>query len=104
MVREAGIMKLLEGAAEEYEKRHNEIWPELVRDIKEHGAKNYSIFLNKQTNELFSYLEIEDEELWKKRAGSDITKKWWDYMADLMEVNNDKSPVFIPIREVFHLK
>ena len=103
MIREAGIMKLRPGMAEEYEKRHNEIWYELVQDIKEHGAKNYSIFLNKETNELFSYLEIENEELWQQRSGSEITKKWWDYMADLMEVNPDNSPVFIPIREVFHL-
>lgn len=103
MVREAGIMKLRDGVAEEYEKRHNEIWPELVEVIKNHGGKNYSIFLNKETNELFSYLEIEDLELWEKRAGNDVTKKWWDYMADLMEVNPDNSPVFLPMEEVFHL-
>lgn len=103
MIRDAGIMKLRDGAAAEYEKRHNEIWQELVDDIKSHGAKNYSIFLNKDTNELFSYLEIDDPVLWEKRAGSEITKKWWDYMADLMEVNPDNSPCFIPIREVFHL-
>ena len=103
MIRDAGIMKLREGAAEEYEKRHNEIWPELVESIKNHGAKNYSIYLNKETNELFSYLEIEDPKVWEQRAGSEITKKWWDYMADLMEVNPDNSPVFIPMKEVFHL-
>lgn len=103
MIREAGIMKLREGAAEEYEKRHNEIWPELVESIKNHGAKNYSIYFNKETNELFSYLEIEDPKVWEQRAGSEITKKWWDYMADLMEVNPDNSPVFIPMKEVFHL-
>ena len=47
-MRSAGIMKLYPGAAKEYEKRHNEIWPELVESIKSHGAKNYSIFLNKE--------------------------------------------------------
>ena len=103
MISDAGIMKLREGAAEEYEKRHNEIWPELVESIKNHGANNYSIYLNKETNELFSYLEIEDPKVWEQRAGSEITKKWWDYMADLMEVNPDNSPVFIPMKEVFHL-
>ena len=62
MIREAGIMKLLEGTVEEYKKRHDEIWPDLVEEIKEHGAKNYSIYFNEETNELFSYLEIEDAE------------------------------------------
>jgi len=105
MVRDAGIMKLKDGAAEEYERRHNEIWPELVESIKGYGARNYSIFLNKETNELFSYLEVEDAELWASRSRDidEITKKWWDYMADLMEVNPDNSPIFISMREVFHL-
>ena len=103
MYREAGIMKIYPGMEAEYEKRHNEIWPELVKNIKEHGASNYSIFLNKATGELFSYLEAEDEEKWKNRGGDELTKKWWDYMADIMETNPDNSPVFIPIDEVFHL-
>ena len=103
MYREAGIMKIYPGMEAEYEKRHNEIWPELVANIKKHGASNYSIFLNKATGELFSYLEAEDEAAWKSRGGDELTKKWWDYMADIMETNPDNSPVFIPIDEVFHL-
>ena len=103
MYREAGIMKIYPGMEAEYEKRHNEIWPELVANIKAHGASNYSIFLNKATGELFSYLEAEDEAMWKKRGADELTKKWWDYMADIMETNPDNSPVFIPIDEVFHL-
>ena len=103
MIREAGIMKIYEGMAEEYERRHNALWPEMIEDIRSHGGKNYSIFLNRATNELFSYLEIEDPEVWNARAGAEITKKWWDYMADIMETNPDHSPVFIPLTEVFHL-
>ena len=66
MIREAGIMKIHEGMAEEYERRHAALWPEMIEDIKNHGGRNYSIFLNKETNELFSYLEIEDPEVWKR--------------------------------------
>ena len=103
MVRSAGIMKVYKGKEDEYIKRHNEIWPELVKSMKEHGGSNYSIFLNRETGELFSYLEIESEEIWNKREGDALTRKWWDYMADLMETNPDNSPVFIPIEEAFHL-
>lgn len=103
MVREAGIMFLKNGAVEEYKKRHDEIWPELVEEIKKYGGCNYSIFLNPETNQLFSYLEIEDESLWKSRDGSEITRKWWAHMADIMESNPDNSPIFIPIPEMFHL-
>ena len=106
-MRDAVIMKLKPGAAEEYEKRHSAVWPELLESIKNHGAKNYSIYLNKATNELFSYLEVDDAdaELWESRSKEidEITQKWWAYMAELMEVNPDNSPVSIPLREVFHL-
>ncbi len=37
-------MKLYPGMAAEYEKRHNELWPEMAEMIREHGGKNYSIF------------------------------------------------------------
>lgn len=103
MKREAGIMKLYKGMEEEYKKRHNEIWPELVAQIKSQGVSNYSIFLNEKTGELFSYLEVEDEVAWANRGADELTQKWWDYMADIMETNPDNSPVFIPIEEAFHM-
>ena len=48
-------------------------------------------------------LEIEDEELWAKGADTAINRKWWDFMADIMETNPDNSPVSIDLQKVFHL-
>lgn len=103
MIRKASIMKLYKGMEEEYERRHDALWPEMIESIKQDGGANYSIFLNKETGELFSYLEVLDEEKWDARGASEITKKWWAYMADIMETNPDNSPVSIPLDEVFHL-
>ncbi len=96
-------MKLFEGQAEEYEKRHNELWPEMIEMIHEHGGKNYTIFWDKETDTLFGYLEIEDEEKWSKSADTAINRKWWDFMAPVMETNPDNSPVCIDLKNVFHL-
>ena len=96
-------MKLFEGKAEEYEKRHNELWPEMIEMIHEHGGKNYTIFWDKETDTLFGYLEIEDEEKWSKSADTAINRKWWDFMAPVMETNPDNSPVCIDLKNVFHL-
>ena len=96
-------MKLFEGQAEEYEKRHNELWPEMIEMIHEHGGKNYTIFWDKETDILFGYLEIEDEEKWSKSADTAINRKWWDFMAPVMETNPDNSPVCIDLKNVFHL-
>ena len=96
-------MKLYEGQEKEYKKRHNELWPEMKEMIHEYGGKNYSIFLDKETNILYGYIEIENAELWDESANTEICKKWWAYMADIMETNHDNSPVSINLEEVFHL-
>ena len=99
----AFTMKLYEGQAAEYEKRHNMLWPEMKEMIHAHGGKNYSIFLDEKTNILYGYIEIEDEKLWAESADTPINRKWWDFMADIMETNPDNSPVSIDLKTVFHL-
>jgi L-rhamnose mutarotase len=96
-------MKLFEGCEAEYKKRHDELWPEMKEMIAEYGGRNYSIFLDKATNVLYAYLEVDDVELWNKSADTEICRKWWDYMADIMETNPDNSPVSVGLEEVFHL-
>jgi len=96
-------MQLNPGKAVEYEKRHNELWPEMADMLRAHGGKNYSIFLDPDTNVLYGYIEIEDEELWKKVADTPINRKWWDFMADIMETNPDNSPVSHDLKLMFHL-
>ena len=96
-------MQLNPGQAAEYEKRHNELWPEMIDMIHEHGGKSYSIFLDVETNILFGYIEIEDEVRWKQGADTAINRKWWDFMADIMEVNPDNSPVAKDLHLMFHL-
>lgn len=97
-------MKLYPGFEEEYERRHNELWPEMREMIHTHGGKNYSIFLDRETLTLFGYIEIENEELWAKGADTVINRKWWDFMADIMETNPDNSPVSVDLTPLFHLE
>ena len=96
-------MKLFPGMEQEYELRHNLLWDEMKDMIHEYGGSNYTIFLDKETDVLFGYLEVEDEERWDQSADTQICRKWWDYMADIMETNPDNSPVSIDLKKVFHL-
>ncbi len=89
---------------DEYKKRHNEIWPQMVKEMHKFGASNYSIFLDKDTNKLFGYVEIEDEEKWSDFAKTDINQKWWKFMAPVMETHPDNSPVSVELKEVFHME
>ena len=96
-------MKLFEGMAEEYEKRHNALWPEMRDMIREYGGRNYSIFLDRETNTLFGVLEIEDEARWAASANTAVCRRWWHFMADIMQTNPDESPVSVDLQTVFHL-
>lgn len=96
-------MKLYPGMEAEYERRHNLLWPEMKDMIHQHGGRNYTIFLDPETLILFGSIEIEDEALWNAGADTAINRKWWDYMADIMETNPDNSPVCHDLHQVFHL-
>lgn len=103
MVRKAFKMKLYDGMKDEYKKRHNMLWQEMKYMIHQYGGSNYSIYLDEETNVLYGYIELADPELWDKSADTEICRKWWDFMADIMETNPDNSPVSVDLTPVFHL-
>jgi L-rhamnose mutarotase len=103
MIRKAFLMTLKPGFREEYERRHNPIWPELQEVLKEQGVHNYSIFLDNGSERLFAYAEIESEERWQQIAETESCRRWWSYMKELMLTNEDHSPQSVALSEVFHL-
>lgn len=103
MQRLAFKMKLNPGQKEAYTKRHNELWPELKKLLKENGVSEYSIFLDEETNTLFAFQKVSGDGGSQDLASKEIVKKWWDFMADIMEVNPDNSPVSISLEEVFYM-
>jgi len=104
MIRKAFVMSVDPAFHAEYEKRHQPIWPELEAKLKEHGVHNYSIHLDAETHTLFAYAEIEDEARWASIAETEVCRRWWAYMKDIMPSNPDGSPVARNLREVFFLK
>ena len=103
MIRKAFLMRVHRDCQQEYEKRHNPIWPELEAVLREHGARNYSIFLNAASGDLFAYVEIEDQERWDRIASTEVCKKWWAHMKEIMPSHADNRPISTELREVFHL-
>ncbi|MDR1416305.1 MAG: L-rhamnose mutarotase [Prevotellaceae bacterium] len=103
MKRVAFKMKLKQGFKQEYIKRHNEVWPEIVALIKRSGISDYSIFLDEETGILFGVQKASGDVSSQGLGAEEIQQKWWDYMSDIMEVNPDNSPISIPLEEVFYL-
>jgi L-rhamnose mutarotase len=96
-------MKLKPGFAEEYKKRHDEIWPELKKALIAAGISDYSIYLDQDTYTLFAVQKRRFKEKSDQLSQLPVMKKWWEYMKDIMEVHPDNSPVVTPLEEVFHM-
>jgi len=96
-------MSVNPGQQAEYTRRHNPIWAELADVLRQHGVQSYTIYLDPDTNDLFAYAEIESDERWAAIAGTDVCRRWWRFMREVMPSNPDDSPVARDLREVFHL-
>ena len=103
MQRLAFKMKLNKGQKEAYIKRHSELWPELRDLLKEAGVSEYSIFFDEETHTLFAFQKVSGNGGSQDLSNNQIVKKWWDFMADIMQVNPDNSPVSTPLEEVFYM-
>jgi L-rhamnose mutarotase len=97
-------MFLNPGMKDEYKRRHDEIWPELVTLLKEAGVSDYSIHLDEETNILFGVLWRKKDHTMDALPLDPVMKHWWTHMADIMRVNEAKEPVAIPLETVFHMQ
>lgn len=103
MQRIAFTMRIHPGTQEEYRRRHQAVWPELLADLTAAGCRNYSIYLRGE--ELFAYMEVEDFSAFlQKMAASDASSRWEQQMSDILIRDLDRATGFPPtLEEVFHL-
>jgi L-rhamnose mutarotase len=104
MIRRAFRMSVHNGRHDEYARRHQPVWRELEAALFAHGVRTYSIYLDPETGDLFGYVECDDEEQWEALATTEVCRRWWRHMRDLMPSNPDDSPVTRPLAEVFHIE
>lgn len=104
MEKHAFKMRLNPGMAEEYKRRHDEIWPELVELLHEAGVSDYSIFLDEETNTLFGVLWRRNDHTMTALPGHPVMQRWWAHMAHIMAANQQKEPVSKSLRLVFHME
>ena len=104
MERMAWKGKIKDGCKEEYVRRHDEIWQEMVQILKAAGICNYTIF--NTGDELFGYYECEKGVHYaqKVQAESPVVARWNEYMKDILELEMDKETGAQPkLEQVFRL-
>ena len=100
-IRRAFTLRLKPGSFAEYKKHHDNIWPELVREIEKSGIAQITIFANDP--QLFLYSQIYDQKAWDKLWSSKVHDKWAEYMEPLMQFRDGKVDAG-PLLEIFHLE
>lgn len=96
--------EIVKNRKDEYVKRHNEIWPEMIKVLKEAGIRNYTIWEN--NNELFGYYECEKgiEFATKVQSESEVVARWNEYMKDVLIMKMDSETGAQPkMQKVFEL-
>ena len=99
----AFLMRLKPGNEAEYRKRHDEIWPELKDTLTKAGICDYSIFLERETGNLFAVLRLKSDNTRETLPTLPIMRRWWDHMADLMDVDPTNKPVERALVPLFHM-
>jgi len=99
------VIKVKPEKLEEYKRLHREVWPSILKTIRECGIRNYSIFL--RDGILFAYFEYVGDNFasdMKKMAADPETKLWWnltDPCQEPVETCAD-GEWWAPMEEVFH--
>lgn len=104
VIRKAFRASVFPGQQFEYERRHLPIWQELADQLIHHGVRTYSIYLDPDTNDLFGYVEVMSEDQWAAIRTTDVCRRWWRHMREIMPAREDDSPVTADLREVFHIE
>ena len=99
----AFTMQLNPGMEAEYRRRHDEIWPELVKLLKEASIEDYSIHLDRETGTLFALLRRPADHGMAALPDHPVMQRWWAHMADIMATHPDNAPVVRPLAPVFRM-
>ncbi len=97
-------LRIKAGMEAEYDRAHEAVWPELLREMEGFGVREYSIFRRGQ--ELFLYLRVADfDRLLEQLAASEVNLKWQAEMAPLFEPvpGLQAGETFAMMREVFYM-
>jgi L-rhamnose mutarotase len=88
MAQYAWVLEVRPGYEDEYKRRHDQIWPEMIETLRSAGIRNYSIFRHGLT--LIGYFETDDLDATIAELGkSDVNRRWGEYMAPIMKIEVD---------------
>jgi L-rhamnose mutarotase len=91
------------GTEQEYKRRHDEIWPEMVQALHESGIRNYTLF--RRGLEVIAYAECEPDArtAFGKMAATDVDARWSEWFGDVIAQRFGPDGEPMTAEEVWHL-
>ena len=105
--RYAMAVRLKDEKKDFYLKNHQNVWPEVLSELKKIKVKNYSIFLKEDL--MFGYLEYDGDNFdldMAEMSKIDIVDKWTKLMIDCFNPfpNNEDNSSWVMMDEIFYMK
>lgn len=99
-------LKVRREMIDEYARRHDQVWPEMLEALQSTGWKNYSIFLDRADGTLFGYFETENlQDSLAGMARTEVNTQWQADMAPFFEnLDVPADQGFIKLDQVFFLQ
>ncbi|MBB1482921.1 L-rhamnose mutarotase [Tessaracoccus sp. MC1865] len=96
------IMRIKPGMEREYERRHDAVWPALLRDLHDAGFRNYSLF--RRDLEVYAYAEChpDAEDALAAIGRSATNAEWGAWFTDVLEALPDDAGL-TRADEVWHM-
>ncbi len=103
MERACFVMQIRPGLEEEYKRRHDEIWPDMVEALQASGFTNYTLF--RRGTSVYAYLECQPDRATAFTAmdATDVNRRWQQWMSDVIESITDAEGDPFWADEVWHL-
>ncbi len=99
----AFTMQLNPGQRDEYKRRHDEIQDDLKTLLLQAGIRDYSIFLDEKNHVLFAVLRRTKNHHMDELPSHEVMRRWWEFMAPIMETHDTNEPVVHPLEMMFHM-
>lgn len=97
------LMEIIPGQEEEYRRRHDEIWPELVDALRDAGVRNYSLFRRGTTVVAYAECHPDAATAFGKVGATEVNQRWAEWFRDVLAQHNDAHGNLIEATEVWHL-
>lgn len=104
MERVCFLLRVRPDMLDEYKRRHQQVWPEMLEALAATGWRNYSLFL-RPDGLLVGYLETENFEESRRRIGeTDVNERWQREMKPFFVHEKGRADEALErLEEVFHL-